>query len=564
MSTFTWIPFYKELAEKILAYRSRQNELIAMLKELKAEGLPVVSLDDKSAKNKTISLSTIDPFTFFAAFNRKATEQNRMAILAKIKERFQVQAAVPTDFSGIPVMHPMKARFIAWQYERKPDDVESLWAFVEAFVTRAPEDIPENLFNRCLAVRCVSVTNLTMGMFWMRPESYLALDSRNRALLDERGVKHEVKDWATYRQFLAEAKTRIPETPYEFSEKAPGLSSECRYWVFQCNPKVYDLAGALKAGVVKSWQVNQHRSTINIGDKVILWVTGNNGGCYALGTVMSRVESLTEDARELPHYLQRPKKAAHDRVKLQIEMPLWEHPIKQSDIIGLPGFENFPAGRQGTNFPATKEHYDGILALTRGRTTMRYWIYAPGENARFWDECYNKGVMLYGSDELMDLRQFNSQAAIEKAIIKVKKLKRRPYNESLASWQFVHEVKPGDMVIAKKGKATYLGYGIVSGGYERDESRTSYRNVRRVQWLKKGEWPAVDRKIVTKALTDVTKDGDYIQKLRILMGLDIESFGAHKPSLPALNIILYGPPVPARPGRFAMTTWNDSRSARPH
>jgi hypothetical protein len=29
MSAFTWIPFYKELASKLLAYRDRQDELIA-------------------------------------------------------------------------------------------------------------------------------------------------------------------------------------------------------------------------------------------------------------------------------------------------------------------------------------------------------------------------------------------------------------------------------------------------------------------------------------------------------------------------------------------------------
>ena len=98
MSAFTWIPFYKELADKLLAYRDRQGELIALLKELKDDGIPVISLDDKAAKNRTVPLSTIDPFTFFAAFNRKATDQNRQAVLAKIKDRLQVQAAVPTDF----------------------------------------------------------------------------------------------------------------------------------------------------------------------------------------------------------------------------------------------------------------------------------------------------------------------------------------------------------------------------------------------------------------------------------------------------------------------------------
>lgn len=379
MSGFTWIPFYKELAAKILAYRDRQDELIAVLKDLKEDGVPVISLEDKATKNKVIPLSTIDPFTFFAAFNRKATDRNRQAVLAKIKERLQVQAAVPTDFDGIPVMHPMMSRFLPWQYEQQPDDTASLWAFAEAVVIRAPEDVPAELFNRCLAIRCVSVTNLTMGMFWMQPDTYLALDSRNRALLDERGVAHEVKDWASYRQFLTKAKPLVSENPYEFSRVAYAGMHEVNYWVFQCNPKVYDLAAALNAGVVTGWQVNQHKKDIHAGDKVIVWVTGDDGGCYALGTVKSEVKSFTEDIREAPFYRQPPKKGTHYGVDLRIEMPLWEHPIKRSDIMGHPGLRDFPAGRQGTNVSVTKGHYDGILALAKGRNAMCIWKVSHGK-----------------------------------------------------------------------------------------------------------------------------------------------------------------------------------------
>ena len=83
-----------------MQYRDRQSELIAILQELKDQDLPVVSLNDKAAKDKTVPLSAIDPFTFFAAFNRKATDQNRQTILAAIKERLQVKAAVPVDFDG--------------------------------------------------------------------------------------------------------------------------------------------------------------------------------------------------------------------------------------------------------------------------------------------------------------------------------------------------------------------------------------------------------------------------------------------------------------------------------
>lgn len=542
MRNFTWIPFYKELAEKLLAYRDRQDELIAILKEIKDQGVPIISLTDKDQKGKAIPLTEIDPFTFFAAFNRRATDQNRKTVLTMIKDRLQVEAEIPADFDGIPIMHPMKSWFFRWQFERKPGDIAALWAFAEAVVTLTPENIPAELFNKCLDVASVTATNLTMGMFWMRPDTYLALDKQNRALLDKRGVAHDIKDWASYRQFMQEARPLVPEPPYEFSYTAFAGEPDVKYWVFQGNPKVYDVVGALRDGAVKTWQVNQRKKDIHSGDKVIIWVTGESAGCYALATVMSEVHATAEDAKEASYQKSEDMGSSYDGVTLRIDTLLWDNPVKKAEIAGLPPFSDFPAGRQGTNFAATKAHYDGILALARERTTMRYWVYAPGKNAEFWELCLEKGIMLYGCDALPDFRQFQSQAEIEKHLIKEGKLKHRPYNDSRGCWEFVHVLKPGDVVIAKLGRKAYLGYGVVTGEYERDESRSTYRNVRKVKWIKKGTWPAVGHKIVTKALTDVTKYPDYVKQLKDLMAIESDIPQSDMALLPSRNIILYGPP----------------------
>jgi hypothetical protein len=63
-SMFTWIPIYTELAEKLLAYRDRQKELLGMIDDLKNEGLQPVSTKDKGKNNKPTVITEIDPFTF--------------------------------------------------------------------------------------------------------------------------------------------------------------------------------------------------------------------------------------------------------------------------------------------------------------------------------------------------------------------------------------------------------------------------------------------------------------------------------------------------------------------
>ncbi len=49
MTAFTWIPLYREIAERILNFENRQNELIELLKEIKAREIPVIPSNDKDS-----------------------------------------------------------------------------------------------------------------------------------------------------------------------------------------------------------------------------------------------------------------------------------------------------------------------------------------------------------------------------------------------------------------------------------------------------------------------------------------------------------------------------------
>lgn len=108
---FTWIPFYEQLADRLVAWRDRQDELLEFLRSLKASNLPIALLEDKDETGARIPLSEIDPFTFFGSFNRGTTEEARVRILEKIKTTFAVPAPVPSDFSGVPVLNNQKSWF---------------------------------------------------------------------------------------------------------------------------------------------------------------------------------------------------------------------------------------------------------------------------------------------------------------------------------------------------------------------------------------------------------------------------------------------------------------------
>ncbi len=139
---------------------------------------------------------------------------------------------------------------------------------------------------------------------------------------------------------------------------------EPRYWVFQANPvKVYRIADALKDGLLISWMVNQYKKEINTGDKVILWVSGQDAGVYALATVTSPVYRSSADEVEHEYYIDKTKIKEGDGVNLRLDINLVNNPLFKEKVLTHPNLHDLKQGTQGTNFPATKAQYETILNL---------------------------------------------------------------------------------------------------------------------------------------------------------------------------------------------------------
>ena len=250
---FTWVPIYKELANKLLEYRNRQPELLEILQEMQNTGLTTIRLKDTAKGNKTIPLGAIDPFTFFANFNRQLTDDKRQNLLAVIKEKLQLGEPIPQDFTGIPVKPATKSWFFAWEKNRNDGDIDALWDLAEAIVTKDPSDIPAKLFKRANDVEQAGISSLTMGMFWMRPDTYLPLDGNTRAALEKRGISTDVEEWPSYLSMLTAVKSQVAEPFYEFSAKAyDEVHTPSNYWLFQASPAYFDTPGALQAGAVEA------------------------------------------------------------------------------------------------------------------------------------------------------------------------------------------------------------------------------------------------------------------------------------------------------------------------
>ena len=138
------------------------------------------------------------------------------------------------------------------------------------------------------------------------------------------------------------------------------------YWVFQGNPDLFDVAQALKDEALNSWRVNAHRAKITPGDKVILWASGKQRGCYALAEVESEVHEDTVNENEIPYYTNKVDDEPFDQVQLRITHNLVNNPITEEQIKSEERLAGLNVGNQGTNFTATQEEYEALIELAEG------------------------------------------------------------------------------------------------------------------------------------------------------------------------------------------------------
>jgi hypothetical protein len=340
--------------------------------------------------------------------------------------------------------------------------------------------------------------------------------------------------------------TDLDDIISEYEELDFEKESAANYWVFQGSPEVYNMSEALKSNSIKTWTVSSHRNRIKSGDKFILWLTGKEGGCFALGRVTSPVTIMQEEDLERSFYItssrfsDKPGVAAH-RVFVEIEHNYFNNPISKGEVKNNTSFKNFKGGSQGTNFSSTKEEYDAIIKL-KEQNNKQYWIYAPGENADLWEDFYEAGIMGLGWNQLGDLNKYASKKEIKEKLQNLENTKSSKKNDASANFEFAREMKPRDIVIVKKGRSELLGYGEVSSDYYYDNQRDLFKSCRKVDWMAKGNWK-VDHSLVLKTLTNITDyplDNNFETYYNYLLST---MKGTNKSQAPlSFNQILYGPP----------------------
>lgn len=519
---FAWTQYYMAFANKLLVYRNNRTELLKILQESYIEtGLKYPFMDHDSPAED------ICPFTVFGCFNKGITDINRIATMKAIGSRIGVQLEPPTTFDGIPVLNNMNAWYFGYKDQRKPDDISNLWDVFETALVYAdkPSDMTRASFiasfDRTKDQMCVG-WKLSVGLYWVRPYSYINLDSRNRSYItsDTSPLKAGILNFTNLKlhpnaiSYLGIIELCIkafadsgnnehsfPElslaawnaTKASDSEKKTSSASFLKWFAPIINA-LKSLGGSATPEQVRRQIIDDLKLT----DETINETRGKTGvkkfdNEVAFARNYLAYEGYIDNAvRGIWTLTDKGMKA---QLNEQVASDIF---LKWADIL-----------------KERRESADEITSSDRNENEIRYWMYAPGEGSRLWDEFLLNGIMGIGWDKMGDLQQYPSKDAMK---TKMKELYGQEYsyqNDALATWQFTHELQKGDIIYAKKGRDKVIGRGIVESDFIYDDTRNEYKHIRKVKWTHNGEWDHPG-KAVLKTLTDITSYTDYVEKLESL------------------------------------------------
>ena len=185
---FLWVDFYQEFAKKLVEYKDNRAELIKKVKEI--YNLTGLSMPTLEKDNKLVD---IDPFTVFGLFNKKLRDENRIKLLEAIEKLFVLKSKVPTSFDSIPVLNPQNATYYRFVDERNDGDIDDLWSLFISAIEYDKNPISENKENVSNYFDIVNNqkgngnSKITMGLYWIAPNTFLNLDSRNQWFIFKSG-----------------------------------------------------------------------------------------------------------------------------------------------------------------------------------------------------------------------------------------------------------------------------------------------------------------------------------------------------------------------------------------
>lgn len=463
---FTWIPFYKEFAEKLLNYRNDRKLLLKMIYDHREQFLANY-LHDQDGEDDLCP--DIDPFTTMGLFNRGIKLNNRIKSTSLFKSLMGIVADIPSDFVGIPILNNQKSHFFGFRKHRKDSDIENLWALFEKVVKN--EDF-ETEYNRVIEQYLIKV-NITMALFWIRPEDFLAFDSTNRNYIKNQygiDLPNRAPKYNEYMSILNDIKQKMKsniineKSFYELSANANdgGTAEEV-----DMNDTWYD-------AIVETWKKRRN---------IVLYGAPGTGKTYDVPELAVLLcdpdfkanEKGRDELMERYNQLKQEKRIAFTTFHQSMDYEDWIEGIRplvndNNQITYEVEKGIFKQLCEDAERPVVKDKQAGIAD---NAVVWKVSLMGTGHNPVRTD-CMENNYIRIGWDEygavISDETDWSIYNGEGKQILDA----------------FINKMKEGDIVLSCFSNQTIDAVGVVTGDYEYLDSLPDYKRVRRVNWILKG------------------------------------------------------------------------------
>ena len=464
--SFTWIPYYKEFAQRLTQFQKDRKRLLNLIYDNRDE-LLAKYLHDQGGEGDL--LEDIDPFTVFGLFNRGIKHENRINSAKLFKNILDIKADIPKDFEGIPVLNNQKSHFFGFRSHRGKNDIQNLW---NLFIKVVNDENFEEEYNTVIKQFIIKV-NITMGLFWIRPEKFLAFDRTNRQYLKEQyGIKlpNKAPEYSEYMKILDSINKKMASgeikenTFYELSANANNLGYDNS-----------DYDSYLEWGSFYSelWKKRKN---------IILQGAPGTGKTYRIPELVVR---LCEPEFDANNATRKELMSVYDRLKEEkrvmfttfhqsMDYEDWLEglrPVLENDQVRYkiePGIFKRLCTEAERPLSAKKD-----VNISDEAIVWKVSLSGTGDNPVRRD-CMKNGYIRIGWDgygeNITEETDWSIHNGEGKTILNA----------------FINTMKVGDIVMSCYSSRTIDAIGIVTGEYEWHDNFEHYKRVRRVKWLVKG------------------------------------------------------------------------------
>ena len=463
--SFTWIPYYKEFAQRLTQFQKDRKRLLNLIYDNRDE-LLAKYLHDQGGEGDL--LEDIDPFTVFGLFNRGIKHENRINSAKLFKNILDIKADIPKDFEGIPVLNNQKSHFFGFRSHRGKNDIQNLW---NLFIKVVNDENFEEEYNTVIKQFIIKV-NITMGLFWIRPEKFLAFDRTNRQYLKEQyGIKlpNKAPEYSEYMKILDSINKKMASgeikenTFYELSANANNLGYDNS-----------DYDSYLEWGSFYSelWKKRKN---------IILQGAPGTGKTYRIPELVVR---LCEPEFDANNATRKELMSVYDRLKEEkrvmfttfhqsMDYEDWLEglrPVLENDQVTYkiePGIFKRLCTEAERPLSAKKD-----VNISDEAIVWKVSLSGTGDNPVRRD-CMKNGYIRIGWDgygeNITEETDWSIHNGEGKTILNA----------------FINTMKVGDIVMSCYSSRTIDAIGIVTGEYEWHDNFEHYKRVRRVKWLVK-------------------------------------------------------------------------------